>query len=234
MERRRVVFPGELRYDPSIYTGYGLLHPDGTVTPFTGGGDRLPNHDYLLSAGSPVWRHFDFNAFVLGGLTDENYSEWARGRLIVVNASADLRLTNQWRFNLNYNQTTIWRPSDGSRLSDQIVPVLTVIYQPTRAFQFRLISQYALDRQDSLRDESRTNLPIVYVNGDGTYTRAAAFNHQLLETNLLFTYLPNPGTVVYLGYGTIDQQPDVLGRARLAPAQSNFFVKVSYLWRTTH
>ncbi|MGH7583028.1 MAG: DUF5916 domain-containing protein [Gemmatimonadales bacterium] len=227
-------FQESFGYDPSIYTRYRLLHPDGTVTAFTGGGDRLPNHDYLLTIGSPIWRHFDFNAFVIGGLTDENYSEWARGRLIVVNAAADLRLTDQLRFNLQYNQTTIWRPSDGSQVSNQIVPVLTIIYQPTRTFQFRLISQYALNRQDSLRDDSRTNLPIVYLNSDGTWTRAAAFDNQLLESNLLFTYFPNPGTVVYLGYGTIDQQPDYLGRAHLAPVQSNFFVKLSYLWRTTH
>ncbi len=224
-------FQESFGYDPSIYPGYGLLHPDGAVSSFTGGSDRLPNHDYVVSLGTPTWRRFDFNVFVLGGLTDEDYLEWAPARLVTGTVGMDYRPTEKLRFNLAYSHTQEWRPEDGSLLSTQIVPVLTTVYQASRAFQFRVIAQYALNQQDSLRDASRTDLPIVYLNSDGSYTRAAAFTHASLQADFLFTYLPNPGTVVYLGYSTIDRRPDLLGRPHLGAARSDFFLKVSYLWR---
>ncbi|HEY4101724.1 MAG TPA: DUF5916 domain-containing protein [Gemmatimonadales bacterium] len=224
-------FQESFGYDPSIFTNYGLLHPDGSITPFTGGNDRLPNHDYVASFNTPAWRHFDFAMFVLGGLTDENYFEWARGRIVTGSLSADYKPTDKLRFNLSYNHTQVFRPSDGSRVVTQIVPVFTAIYQLSRAVQLRVISQYALNDQDSLRDDSRTNLPIVLRGADGTYSRASAFTSGVLQTNFLFTFLPNPGTVAYLGYGTVDQRPDLDGRALLGPTQSSFFLKVSYLFR---
>jgi hypothetical protein len=224
-------FQESFGYDPSIYTSYGLLHPDGSITPFTGGNDRLPNRDYVASVSTPTWRHFDLSVFTLVGLTDENYFEWARGRLITGSVQADYRPTDKLRFNLTYSHTQIFRPSDGSRVVTEIVPVFTAIYQLSRAVQLRIISQYALDDQDSLRDDSRTDLPIMIRHADGTYVRASAFTTGILQTNFLFTFLPNPGTVAYLGYGTVDQRPDLDGQPQLSPAQSSFFLKVSYLFR---
>jgi hypothetical protein len=224
-------FTETFSYDPSIYTNYGVQHTDGSITPFVGG-NRLPNHDYVLTGNTPTWRHFDLFAYFLAGLNDENYFEWASARLLVASINVDYRPTSHLLVNLQYNGTQVYRPSDGTRVSTQIVPVATVQYQLSRAFQLRVISQYALDVQDSLRDDGRTNLPLVLRDPvTGVYSRAAAFHTGDLQTNFLFTYLPNPGTVVYLGYGTIDQQPDLVGRPRLAPLQSDFFVKLSYLWR---
>ena len=93
-----------------------------------------------------------------------------------------------------------------------------------------MISQYAVDARDSLRDDSRTNLPIVIKSGD-TYIPTTRYSNRALQTNFLFTYLPNPGTVIYLGYGTMDQNPDPLGRTKLGAVRSDFFLKLSYLWR---
>ena len=124
-------------YDPSIYTNYGLLHPDGSVTPFTGGGVTLPNKDYVLSINSPAFKHFDFGSFVLAGLNDENYSEWASGRLVSGNLFMNVRPNDHLRFNVSYNDTHVWRPSDGSRVLMQSVLVGTVEYQISRAFQLR-------------------------------------------------------------------------------------------------
>ena len=217
-------------YDPSIYTNYGIRQLDGTVTPFTGGGMGLPNNDYVLSVNTPAYKHFDMGMFVLAGLNDENYSEWASGRLISGNLGMNIRPTDHLRFNLSYNDTHVWRPSDGSRVLLQSVLVGTVEYQISRAFQLRVISQYSIDSRDSLRDDSRTNLPIVIKSG-AAYVPTTPYNNRALQTNFLFTYLPNPGTVVYLGYGTLDQNPDQLGRAKLGPVRSDFFLKLSYLWR---
>ncbi|MGH7593675.1 MAG: DUF5916 domain-containing protein [Gemmatimonadales bacterium] len=218
-------------YDSTIYHGYGLLQPSGAVTPFTGGGARLPNNDYVLSVTTPSWKQFDFSGFVIAGLNDENYSEWASGRIFGLTLAMDMRPTDQLRLNLSYNDSRVYRPGDGSRVLLQDVAVGTLEYQLSRAFQLRVISQYSIDARDALHDDSRSDLPIVIKNAAGVYVPAVAYDNRALQTNFLFTYLPNPGTVVYLGYGTIDQRPDLANRIRLGPVQSDFFVKLSYLWR---
>jgi hypothetical protein len=224
-------FHESFAYDSTIYRGYGLQQADGTVIPFTGGGVRLPNNDYVVSFNTPSWKKFDFNGFALVGLNDENYSEWASGRIVGANFGMDVRPSDHLRLNVSYNDSRVYRPGDGTRVLLQDVVVGTVEYQLSRAFQLRVISQYSINARDSLHDDSRTNLPIVIQNGAGAYVRAAAFDNRALLTNFLFTYLPNPGTVIYLGYGTVDQRPDLAQRLRLGPVQSDFFLKLSYLWR---
>jgi hypothetical protein len=76
-------------------------------------------------------------------------------------------------------------------------------------------------------------LPIVIRGSDGTYHRAAAFRDGRLRTDLLLTYLPSPGTVVYLGYGNGYREDDPLGRRELRRTNDGFFVKLSYLFRMT-
>jgi hypothetical protein len=225
-------YPESFGYDSTIYVNYGLLHPDGTVTPFTGGNARLHNDDYVVTGSTPTWKTFDLNFLALAG-PDENYSEWATGNIGVVIAGMDIRPTDHLRFNVTYNDSRVYRPSDGSRVLLQDVAVGTTEYQLSRAFQLRLIAQYAVNTRDSLHDDSRTDLPIVIRDpATGAFVRAAAYDNRQLQLNFLFTYLPNPGTVVYFGYGTVDQRPDLTGRPILAPAQSSFFVKFSYLFRS--
>jgi hypothetical protein len=95
----------------------------------------------------------------------------------------------------------------------------------------RVIGEYSIVQQDSLRDDSRTELPIYLRQRDGRLLRAAAFERTRVRLDLLFSYLPTPGTVVYVGYG--DQlradQPD--GRQDLHRSSDVFFAKLSYLFR---
>ena len=217
-------------YDSTIYRGYGVQQPNGTVTPFTGGGARLPNNDLVLSVSTPALKRFDFNFFTLAGLNDENYNEWASGRLFTSSLGGNFRPNDRLRFNLSVNETRIYRPSDGTRVLLQDVGVGTVEYQMSRAFQLRVITQYSMDWRDALRDDSRTNLPLVYQSGTG-YAPLLGYDHRALQANFLFTYLPNPGTVVYFGYGSLSQRPDLAGRTSLGAVRSDFFLKLSYLWR---
>lgn len=225
-------FPETFGYDPSIYANYGIRHPDGTITPFTGGGMRLPNRDYDLSFGTPIWRHFDLNVFGLAGLDDENFPEWASGKVYVFIASTDFRPTDHLRLNVAYNDSRVYRPSDGSRVLLQSDAVATLEYQLSRAFQLRLIGQYSINARDSLRDDSRTGLPIVIRDPTtGVYAPTVAYSMRQLQLNFLFSYLPTPGTVLYFGYGATAARPDDLGQPVLHPVQASFFLKLSYLWR---
>lgn len=224
------VYDESFGYDPAIYAGYGVLHPGGEVTPFTGT-PRIPNRDYALSIRSPAFGAGSFNLFVLHG-DDENFAEWSSGRLLSINAGVTLIPTNQLRFNLTYNHTQVNRPSDGSRVTLQMVPRLRAEYQLSRDVQVRVVTQYALQVRDSLRDEGRTGLPLVTIDAaTGGYTRILDSRDGRLRTDLLLTYLPNPGTVVYLGYGASHAEQDPLGRRRLVRTGDGFFLKLSYLFR---
>jgi hypothetical protein len=218
-------------YDPSLYANYGVLQPDDSVEPFVGV-SQIPNRDGVLSVGTPQFSWGSFNGFVLFG-HDENFPEWASGNIVFATGSLTLRPSDQLRVGLSYSHTSVKRRTDGSRVIRQMIPRARIEYQLSRALQVRLVSQYAINEQDSLRDNSRTELPIVIRGSDGTYRRAAAFRDGRLRTDLLLTYLPNPGTVVYLGYGNGYREEDPLGRRELQRTNDGFFVKLSYLFRMT-
>ncbi len=218
-------------YDSTIYRGYYVKQPDGSYSPFTGGGTRLPNNDFLVSFSTPAWKHFDMSISELAGLNDENFNEWSPARLFSTTLGMNIRPSDQLRFNLAFTDNHYMRASDGSQVQQQQVSVGTVEYQLSRAFQLRVISQYSIDSRDSLRDDTRSNLPLVAKSG-ANYTRLGNYDNRSLQTSFLFTYLPTPGTVVYFGYGNVSQRPDPLGRAQIGSVQSDFFLKLSYLWRT--
>lgn len=217
-------------YDPSIYTNYGLQSPTGEVLPFTGV-PRIPNRDYVVTLGSPAFDAIQFNAFVLWG-KDENFFEWASGDIIFANGGVTLRPTEQLRLNLTQNLQQVKRPTDGSLVSRQSVTRARVEYQLSRAFQVRVISQYAYESRDALRDNTRTELPIVIRNpATGAWQPTTARRTGAVRTDFLFSYFPNPGTVLYLGYGASHLDEDPTGRRTLFRTDDGFFLKLSYLFR---
>jgi len=223
-------FREQFGYDSTIFRGYYVKQLDGSYTPFTGGGTALPNNDFLVSFSTPTWKHFDMSVSELAGLNDENFNEWSPARLFSTTVAMNVRPSDQLRFNLSVTDNHYLRASDGSQVQLQHSSAGTVEYQLSRAFQLRVISQYSIDSRDSLRDDTRTNLALVQKVG-ANYTPLGRYDNRSLQTSFLFTYLPTPGTVVYLGYGNVSQQPDPLGRPRIGSVQSDFFLKLSYLWR---
>jgi hypothetical protein len=97
----------------------------------------------------------------------------------------------------------------------------------------RLVGQYISNEVDSLRDDSRTNDPILLRDPvTGTLTRSAASTSNVLRADWLFSYRPVPGTVIFAGYGsTFDDQMSFRFRA-LARTTDVFFVKLSYQFRS--
>lgn len=216
-------------YDPALYRNYALLNEDGSLSPFVGV-PRIPNKDYVLSFNSPQFGFGSFNGFILWG-HDENFPEWASGDLIWITGGINLRPSEKLRANFSYSHTQVNRRNDGSRVQLQMVPRLRLDYQLSRAFQVRLITEYALLDQDDLRDNSRTELPIVYVTSGG-YERAEAFRDGRLRTDVLVSYFPHPGTIVYVGYGATRREPlDPTERRTFTRVGDGFFMKVSYLFR---
>ena len=60
-----------------------------------------------------------------------------------------------------YQLQSFDRRTDGTSVGGRRIPRLKVEYQLTRAIFFRVVGEYDASRQDDLRDDGRTELPIV-------------------------------------------------------------------------
>ena len=94
-----------------------------------------------------------------------------------------------------------------------------------------MVGQYDADFRDDLRDNSRTESPVLLRASDGTFSRALARTRNDFRVDWLFSYRPNPGTVVFAGYGTSLTEPSSFRFGGLERTNDGFFVKFSYLWR---
>ena len=164
-------------YDPDIYAGYAVELPQpggGADTVAFVGTPRLPNLDWVLRAATPEFSQFSANAFVLWG-KDENFYEWSSGDIFFGDVGVTFRPVPQLRLDARYITLRVARHSDGSQVHKEQVARMVLQYQPTRSLFVRFIGQYGTDRTDSLRDDSRTDAPILIRNPEtGVYERTAA------------------------------------------------------------
>lgn len=220
-------------YDPSLYSDYVMLQPAGggrVDTVAYSGAPKIGNRDWVFSVGTPEFRRFSYNGFAVVGY-DENFQEWSSARIVSVQNTLTLRPTEQLRLAATWNFDSFDRRSDGTRVLTRNTPRLRAEYQVTRQFFVRVIGEHAVVRQDSLRDDTRTNAPIYLRGANGALTRAAAFERTRARLDVLLSYLPSPGTVVYLGYGDALAANRPAGPERLQRTRDQFFMKLSYLFR---
>jgi hypothetical protein len=108
------------------------------------------------------------------------------------------------------------------------IPRLKLEYQVARPIFVRVVTQYDGLKVAELRDDSRTNDPILIQTATG-YRRATAIDRGGLRADWLFSYQPNPGTVVFMGYGA-SMGSDAFRPTDLQRTADGFFVKLSYLF----
>ncbi|HKE89227.1 MAG TPA: DUF5916 domain-containing protein [Gemmatimonadales bacterium] len=200
------------------------------TVPFTGQ-PHIPNLDLAVNIATPRFQNFSLTAFVFAS-HDENFLEWASARVILSTVDAIWRPTNRLRAELIYNHGQVNRRTDGSLVTLTRVPRLKIEYQLSRAVFLRVVGQYTANQVDSLRDDSRTNDPILVRDpATGTFTRTAASASNVFRIDWLFSYHPTPGTVAYLGYGDSLEEPTAFRFSSLTRVSDGFFAKLSYLWR---
>ena len=219
-------------YDRDLYSNYVTVRQNGARLDTANyvGTPHIKNVDWVASLGSPEFQKFSFTAFALWG-HDENFPEWSGAGIGIVNASLNIRPTDQLRLGGTYAYEQYNRETDGTRVQTRTVPRLRVEYQVTRQIFVRVIGEVVQIKQDSLRDDSRTEAPVYFRNADGTLSRAVAFDRSRGRLDFLFSYLPTPGTVIYLGYGNTSRADRPGGTQSLQPNRDVFFVKLSYLFR---
>jgi hypothetical protein len=221
-------------FDPGLFANYRVLGVANDTLPFVGT-PRIPNSEAYLSFNSPTGSVFSANAFYLWG-HDENFNEWASSNIIIATYGITLRPTDKLRVNATYNLQSFNRRTDGSIVGNNRIPRLKLEYQLARPIFVRLVGEYDSFYRDALRDEGRTGRPLL-VNGQLT----SAYTAATFRGDFLFSFLPNPGTVVFLGYGAGYADTRVASQPFEFPSSLRFngynrtddafFVKASYLFR---
>jgi hypothetical protein len=220
-------------YPYEIYQGTRVEVPraggGADTLPFVGR-PRIPNRDYVISFTTPEFEHFSANWFILWG-NDENFYEWSPGRIILANGGLTWRPTDKVRLEGTYALQQVRRLSDGSLVDVQHIPRVKLEYQLSRPIFLRLVGEYATDRQDDLRDDTRTNGALLtFDRSAGAFVRATGFERSSFRSDLLFSYQPGPGTVLFAGYGSTLLDPDARIRTGMRRVADGFFLKMSYLF----
>ena len=221
-------------FDPQLYARYRVLNGPGDTAAFTGS-PRIGNRDFAFSLGTPRWQHVSASAFYLWG-SDENFFEWAPADIIFANFDVEVRPTDRLRLNMQYANQRFVRQTDHSLVGESTIPRLKMEYQIARPLFVRLVGEYVNNVQDALRDDGRTNKPLI-VNG----ALSPAFTENTFRSDFLVSYRPIPGTVFFAGYGAgyADLRddprsfrfPGSFGLDGLSRTDNVFYVKASYLYR---
>ncbi len=212
-------------YDSALYAAYRL----GRDTVRFKGQPTIVNGEYIVQIGTPQWKHFSGSGFFLQG-HDENFFEWASADLRLLSVDVSYRPTERLRNSVSYFWQQVNRRTDGSLVNVGRILRTKLEYQLSRPLFIRVVGQYIQDKTDSLRDDSRTGTPI-FIQGPDSLTRAAASHSNLFHADVLLSYQPVPGTVVFAGYGSDMVDEEAFRFRGLTRTGDAFFVKLSYLFR---
>jgi uncharacterized protein DUF5916 len=224
-------------YDARLYQSYAVeRHLPGavvdTIAPYPGSG-TVHNGGAELTLTTPWVGPFSgtFSSFYGN---DVNYDEWSPARIFFVNSTMRFLPTSQLRLEGSYILSSYQRRSDGTMVSISQIPRVRLEYQMTPAIFLRVVGEYRSAHRDALRDDGRTNDPILILDSsDGVYKRgpALAQARDSFRGDLLFSYQPTPGTVFFAGYGGSFQDSGRFRFTGLGRTSDGFFVKASYLFR---
>jgi hypothetical protein len=219
-------------FDPDYYRNYYIERRTGSATDTVKfiGTPRIPNLDWVLSLTTPNFQHLNLSVLYVWG-HDENFFEWASGNIGYLTLDAAWRPTTQLRVSQSYILQTYRRRTDGSLAGESQIPRLKVEYQLSRSMLVRAVAEYESTKQDDLRDESRTNDPLLYRLADESFVRLSGYRSNELRPEFLFAYTPVPGTVFFAGYGGTLEDDDTYRFRKLRRQQDQLFVKFSYLLR---
>ena len=184
-----------------------------------------------MTLNTPQFSRFSGSVFYIWGHV-ENFYEWSPATITFATLTVDWRPNDKIRVSPQFQLQSYQRRSDGTRVADGRIPRLKVEYQVSRAIFVRAIGEYNAQRQDALRDDSRTNLPIVILDPvTGLYAPSPALERNRFRVGALFSYQPTPGTVFFAGYSSFLTEPRGLQFGNLQRTKDGFFLKASYLFR---
>lgn len=221
-----------IAFDPRRYANIATVTPTAT-----GGADtvafqplgRQHTRGVRFSVNTPQWRRL--GASLEGRYaTEPEFFETATAQRRDIELSADMRPTPQWRLSTLFRYQQFLRDRDGTVFSTQIVPRFRAEYQFSRALFARLIVQVESRERDALRDP-RTEQPLYQRSSTGSLTAIGARRSLLGRADWLVSYLPNPGTVLFVGYGSALDASETMRPLDSERTGDGAFVKFTYLFR---
>ncbi|HET9424032.1 MAG TPA: DUF5916 domain-containing protein [Gemmatimonadaceae bacterium] len=219
-------------FDQASYASYRTQSPidifPPVYSPFVVPG-RTPSFTMNLGVSTPQYPLFDANLSVIGG-NDVDLIETSRIRRRGVNAGVNLRPTDRLRVTATYTSSSYTRRETGVQSFSSRIPRLKLEYQVARPLFIRVVSQYQATQRAALIDPT-TGMPIAFAGASGTPVLSTSSSSNALRADWLFSYRPNPGTVVFVGYGNTLREPEALSFSDLRRSDDAFFVKLSYLFR---
>lgn len=228
------VFYESFKYPDGLYTDFFVQRrengaPVDTVA-YTGT-DRLTNLGFWTTLQTPQFKTFSGDLFLVTG-RDDNFFEWAPADIYFIDLGLNWTPTDQLRLSLLYNHQQYVRAIDKSTVGLRRVPRLKVEYQITSALFVRVVGQYDANFVDVLRDNSRTEDPILVLDREtGVFAPTVVRRSNNFRADWLVSYRPNPGTVFFLGYGSSLREPNTYRFTDLRRINDGLFFKLSYLFR---
>lgn len=216
-------------FDPRRYAQYAVLSTSGPDTVGFTPNDAQITSSVRFSMNTPQWRRAGGSVTATVG-TEPEFFETATVRRSEVEAQLDLRPTSQLRIGTLLLYQRFVRARDGSVFSTQVVPRLRLEYQLSRALFLRFIGQVESRDRSALRDP-RTEQPLFRRSALGELSVQGARQSLLGRADWLISYLPSPGTVVFVGYGAGVNASETMRPMDLERTNDGAFVKFSYLYR---
>lgn len=220
-------------FKPEWYADYGVVRPGpaGADTVFWDAPDRITDvRGWITNVTTPEFSSFSARVGI-NVWQDVGFAE-ARGVwLFRPNITANWRPTDRFRLNFLYNQLTLDRRSDGSNMSVQRIPRLSLEYQISRFLFVRLVGQYDSLEQDALRAGDTDEPIFLFDAAAGGWVPSVRREDNRFTGDVLLSYRPTPGTTVFLGYGAALGDPDAFRFRRMERDTDRFFMKLSYLFR---
>ena len=182
-----------------------------------------------LIVNTPQWRRIGATITAVVG-SEPEFFETATVNRRDIEAQVDLRPSTQVRIGTLLRYQRFVRARDGSLFSTQVVPRLRLEYQFSRALFLRFVGQMESRDRSALRDP-RTEQPILRRSSRGTLVTQSARRSLLGRADWLISYLPSPGTVIFVGYGTGVDATETMRPIDVERTTDGAFVKFSYLYR---
>lgn len=216
-----------IAFDPRRYTDYRVVRGGDTVA-FSPSA-RQSFVGVLAFLATPQWRRLGAT-LDLGLGRDAEFFETSTVDRASVDLGVDLRPTQQLRIGTLLRYQRFSRVRDGSLFSEQLVPRLRLEYQLSRALFVRFIGQVEARDRDALRDPA-TDTPILRPDASGAFVAVGERRSLRGRADWLVSYLPSPGTVIFVGYGSALDAAPTFRPGEFRREGDGFFIRMSYLWR---
>jgi len=218
-------------FDPEDYADYHVQQTTGSTVDTVAfmPGARVTSWQLEGRASTPQFEKFGVSVNATIG-NDAEYLEGARAKRVDLSANLDVRPTSQVRVAATMLHQEFRRERDNTTILRTNIPRLRLEYQLNRAIFFRFVGQYESRLRDALRDPA-TGAPILDYNSDGILAVTEGTTAHGMRVDWLFSLLPSPGRVIYIGYGASLEEDRPFRFRDMTRTSDGLFVKVSYQYR---